>query len=74
MEMSRNYTPFKMYADSSYKHSSVKPGEFQTPMTWTMYAGMTTGDLTTVYEYLWSLKPVENTIIKFAPAKKLNYF
>lgn len=60
---------FKMYADSSYKHTAVKAGEFQTPMPWTMYAGMSTEDLKAVYEYLHNLNPVENNIIKFAPAK-----
>ncbi len=62
-------TRFKMYADSSYKHTDVKAGEFQTPMPWTMYAGMSTEDLTAVYEYLNNLKPVENSIIKFVPVK-----
>jgi len=34
-------TRFKMYSDSTYKLSRVNPGEFQTPMPWTMYAGLT---------------------------------
>ena len=58
---------FKMYNDSSYVPVSVKPGEFQTPMPWTMYAGMNADDLAAIYAYLQSLKPVENRVIKFNP-------
>lgn len=60
---------FKMYADSSNKHISVKPGELQSPMAWTMYAGMTTDDLAAIYEYLQTVKPVKNTVIKFTKAE-----
>jgi len=56
---------FKQYADSTY----LKQEGFQTPMPWTMFADMTTEDLTAVYEYLRNLKPVENSIIKFDTAK-----
>jgi hypothetical protein len=62
-------TRFKMYSDSSYKHTIVKSGQFQTPMPWTMYTGMTTEDLAAIYEYLHNLKPVENSIVKFSMAK-----
>ncbi|MBK8371064.1 MAG: c-type cytochrome [Saprospiraceae bacterium] len=62
---------FKVFADSSYKHAEVLQGEFQTVMPWTMYAGMTTEDLTAIYEYLRNLNPVDNTIIKFTPANKI---
>jgi len=62
-------TRFKMYVDSSYISPKVKSGEFQTPMPWIMYAGMTTDELTAIYEYLNNLKPVENSIIKFTPLK-----
>lgn len=62
-------TRFKMYSDSSYKHIIVKSGEFQTPMPWTMYTGMTTDDLAAIYEYLHNLKPVENSIVKFSMSK-----
>ncbi len=65
----RFISQFKMYADSSYKPISVKPGDFQTPMPWTMYAGMTEEDLAAIYTYLQSIKPVENNITKFQPAK-----
>jgi hypothetical protein len=38
-------------------------------MPWTMYGGMTEEDLGAIYEYLHSLKPVKNSVIKFTPAK-----
>ncbi|KXK36557.1 MAG: cytochrome c [Saprospiraceae bacterium] len=61
---------FKMYADSTYKPITVQTGDFQTPMPWTMFAGMTEEDLAAIYTYLQSLKPIENSIIKFQPAQK----
>ena len=60
---------FKMYNDSAYKPASVKPGEYQTLMPWTMYAGMKTEDLNAAYEYLHSLKPVDNLVVRFTPGK-----
>lgn len=61
---------FQMYADSAYVPIAVKPGDFQTPMPWTMYAGITEEDLAAIYTYLQGLKPVENSITKFQSAKK----
>jgi mono/diheme cytochrome c family protein len=60
---------FKFYADSAYTPEIVKSGSFQTLMPWIMYAGMTTEDLSAMYEYIHSLKPVENEVIKFTPSK-----
>lgn len=58
---------FKQYTDSTYIPTKVKPGDLQTPMPWTMYAGMHTEDLAAIYEYLRSVKPVSNVIEKFTP-------
>ncbi len=60
---------FKMYGDSAYMPEHVKPGAYQTLMPWIMYSSMTTEDLSAIYEYLHSLKPVENEIVRFTPAK-----
>ena len=60
---------FKTYMDSTYKPEIIKPGSFQTLMPWSMYAGMTTEDLSAIYEYLHSLKPVDNLIEGFTPPK-----
>ena len=59
---------FKMYSDSSYVLPSVKPGEFNTIMPWTMYAGMTEEDLSAIFAYLQSVAPISNQVIKFSPA------
>lgn len=56
---------FKMYADSSYVVPSVKPGEFNTYMPWTMYAGMSKQDLGAIYAYLRTVKPLKNKVEKF---------
>ncbi|MCX8011462.1 MAG: cytochrome c, partial [Ignavibacteria bacterium] len=39
--------------------------EFNTVMPWTMYAGMTESDLSAIYEYLKTLKPVSNKVERF---------
>jgi hypothetical protein len=63
---------FKQYKDSGYVIPAVDmaKGEFQTVMPWTMYAGMTTGDLEAIYNYLRTVVPIDNTIIKFQDAPK----
>jgi mono/diheme cytochrome c family protein len=58
---------FKMYADSSYVPATVNAGEFNTIMPWTMYAHMTTEDLSSIYAYLKTVKPLENSVIKYTP-------
>lgn len=62
---------FKMYADSSYTPHVVKPGEMQTIMPWQMYAGMNEEDLAAIFEYLRTIEPVENRIVKFTPATEV---
>jgi hypothetical protein len=34
-----------------------------------MYAGMTTADLSSIFQYLHSLKPISNQVVKFTPVK-----
>jgi len=61
---------FKMYADSAYRPITVRAGEFNTIMPWTMYAGMNKRDLSAIYAYLKSVKPIANPVIKYtAPSK-----
>ncbi len=59
---------FKMYADSSYVLPTVGPGDFNTMMPWTMYCNMTEQDLSAIYTYLRSVKPISNAVVKFTPA------
>ncbi|MBK7099268.1 MAG: c-type cytochrome [Sphingobacteriales bacterium] len=61
---------FKIYTDSSFSLPKIKQGEMQTIMPWTMYAGMKTEDISAIYAYLQSVKPVTNAVIKFTPQKK----
>lgn len=58
---------FKFYAPDSGNIVSVNQTDFNTPMPWTMYAGMTKNDLSAIYDYLSTQKPVRNPIVRFEP-------
>lgn len=58
---------FKPYADSSYKPHKLSPNEMNTPMPWTMYAGMKESDLRAIFAYLQTVKPQANKVVKFRP-------
>jgi mono/diheme cytochrome c family protein len=60
---------FKVYADSNYVSEKVKPGEFNSYMPWTMYAGMEREDLAAIFNYLKTVKPISNRVAKFTPKK-----
>lgn len=57
---------FKNLSPDSGNIVNVKPDEFNTPMPWTMYAGMTEKDLASIYAYLRTVKPVMNKVEKWA--------
>ena len=59
---------FKTYDLSTFKPPLLQKGEMQSIMPWTMYAGMDSTDLTAIYRYLHSLKPVKNKVAKTKPA------
>lgn len=59
---------FKAYADSGYVVPNVAPGEFNTIMPWTMYAGMTEEDLASIYAYLRTIPPKKNLVERFSKA------
>jgi hypothetical protein len=61
---------FKVFSDTA-NIMTVGPGDFNTPMPWTMYAGMKDEDLKAIYAFLQSLPAVEKEIIKFIPKKIL---
>ena len=63
---------FKAYADSSYVIPTVKPGEFNTIMPWIMYANMTEEDLSAIFAYLKTVKPIKNQVVKFTPPAAAN--
>ncbi len=58
---------FHMYADTAFIPKPVAPGDFQTPMPWITYAGMTEQDLSAIYTYLKSLDPIDNFVDKHTP-------
>jgi hypothetical protein len=58
---------FKQYAAEDYVPHKVKPGQMQTVMPWTMYAGMETEDLEAIFEYIKSVTPVENKVERYTP-------
>lgn len=43
--------------------------DFNTIMPWTMYSGMNDEDLGAIYEFLRTVKPVKNAVVKFTPNK-----
>ncbi len=58
---------FKTFDPATTQYVSVGPKDFNTPMPWTMYAGMTEEDLSAIYDYLRTVKPVYNTVNRFSP-------
>lgn len=61
---------FKMHTDSGYTAPPIdwSKNQFQTVMPWLMYAEMTEQDLGAIYDYLRTVKPVENVVEKWTPA------
>ncbi|MEX0720424.1 MAG: c-type cytochrome [Balneolaceae bacterium] len=59
---------FKVYADSSIALPAVQPGQFNSPMPWSMYATMKEEDLRAIYAYLQTVTPIENLVIRYTPA------
>lgn len=56
---------FKNFDPDSSEYIPVGKGEFNTPMPWTMYAGMNVEDLEAIYTYLRSVKPVSHKVERF---------
>jgi mono/diheme cytochrome c family protein len=57
---------FKAYTTESSKVIPVSENDFNTPMPWLMYAGMTEEDLGAIYDYLRTVKPVGNKVQSFS--------
>lgn len=60
---------FKHYTDSTHISETIKPGEFNSIMPWTMYGTMENSDLAAIFAYLKSVKPLTNKVVRFSPAK-----
>ncbi|WP_256006743.1 c-type cytochrome [Pedobacter deserti] len=57
---------FKAFADSAHSSPKLAKGSMNTPMPWSMYAGMSTGDLEAIYAYLRSVKKIRNRVVRFS--------
>lgn len=57
---------FKAFDKESgkYDNDAVPEGEFNSPMPWQAYAGMSEEDLAAIYAYLMTVKPVKNKVAK----------
>jgi mono/diheme cytochrome c family protein len=62
-------TRFKVYADSA-NIVAMGPKELNTIMPWTMFAGMDTSDLRSIYAYLQTVKPIKNKVAHFVTLNK----
>ncbi|MDP0502009.1 MAG: cytochrome c [Verrucomicrobiota bacterium JB022] len=58
---------FKSFDLLTYRPPTVVPGEFNTAMPWTYYAGMSTDDLGAIYDFLMTQPPVRSEIVAFTP-------
>ena len=56
---------FKMYADTSYKAPKIEQGGFATIMPWMMYSSMTEQDLSAIFTYMKTLKPIKHEVVRW---------
>ncbi|HXR83680.1 MAG TPA: hypothetical protein VN722_05195 [Hanamia sp.] len=57
-------TRFKAYTDTA-NIVKMGPKDINTIMPWTMFAGMDTSDLRSIYAYLQTVKPMNNKVVHF---------
>jgi mono/diheme cytochrome c family protein len=60
---------FKKYRDTAYHSPKLEMNDFNTIMPWMMYSGMTEADLACIYQYLKTVKPIDNATVRFTPKK-----
>jgi mono/diheme cytochrome c family protein len=56
---------FKSFSDTNYHPAHVGPNDPNTVMPWLEYTGLTPADLGDIYEYLRTLPPVKDKVVKF---------
>jgi mono/diheme cytochrome c family protein len=59
---------FKQNLDPALAERKVGPKDFNSIMPWKMYAGMDEEDLRAIYQYLRTVTPQKNKVVKFTPA------
>jgi cytochrome c553 len=60
---------FKAFASLNAMNSPQSPAGRNTIMPWLAFAGMTENDLGAIYDYLKTVKPIENKVVTFPDAK-----
>lgn len=60
---------FKSFASMDANTAPDVPAGRNTVMGWTVYAGMTENDLGAIYDYLKTVKPIENKVVTFPDGK-----
>jgi mono/diheme cytochrome c family protein len=63
---------FKMYSEANYKPIPTTANDANTPMPWTNFANMSEKDLGAIYDYLRTVPPVKNEVVKFVKNKRNN--
>lgn len=61
---------FKKYRDTAYQLPALGPGDLNSPMPWTMYAGMSDQDIEAIYHYLKSITPIVNKVVRYEKKKQ----
>jgi hypothetical protein len=61
---------FRLRSDSTVLNTKLKPVDFNTIMPWTMYGAMTEEDLSAIFAYLKTIKPIKNAVQNFTPASQ----
>lgn len=56
---------FRSFSKDKFVPNDVQKGEFNTIMGWTFYSGMTDDDLSAIFDYLRTVRPIYNPVIKF---------
>ena len=67
--MELNELQFKSYASMDANTAPKAPPGRNTVMPWISFAGMTENDLGAIYDYLKTLKPIENEVVTFPDGK-----
>ena len=60
---------FKAFASMDANNAPDAPAGHNTVMPWIAFAGMTETDLGAIYDYLKTLKPIENKVVAFPDGK-----
>ena len=63
-----------MFTDPGYNSPALSVTDFKTPMPCNMYAGMSEHDLTALFSFLQTQKPLANKVNKWLPKNETQAF